>query len=542
MQYYFRFFWIFVLTIVFIPICLAQGPYYSADGDTAYIGENAIVRNNSTSHITGPIPNSVNTITTTTWGEDMRLTHLAEIGGNVNAPRPFILEYFMGTYTTVTNIGDFYLVYKTYSYDNGSSWTIPDTIIVDSIGVSVISGVDTLLYFLGVRGYTFVNSIFMRSFNSGENWIDYHEFENLRVTYIGKSTLTAHGDSVFTTYYLSSRPNMDVDSILFSRSEDRGFSWSDTRGILYASNDMYFHWLRISLNRMHIIFQSFGLDSQEIFYSYSDDYGLSWIDPILISDDDSISSQWPFLSADEVGNLCVSWSDYKYGSGPSGFTGDLLYRISQNNGESWGGERRLTYDHLCTASRSIIDGDYLCFIWTDHYFGWLHANLSFKESFDGGNTWSDKYEITNNGPEYNIYGPEVLFNDNDIYLFWMDDRDSYLFNYEIYFKKGEVFATSISEDQIIPENFGISTVYPNPFNSSTVIDVICKHGEKINLSVYDIRGSKVKTLFEGFPSINRPSYIWNGTNQENNPVTSGVYFIRFESNDRNDVRKAVFLK
>jgi hypothetical protein len=461
------------------------------------------------------------------------------MGGTVNPPRPFSNDNILGLFSTVTGLYHDYNIYKTISDDFGTTWPYPDTIDIESISVNRAAGIDTLIYFLGVTRGTFKNSFFMRSFDNAVSWYEYHEFEESDIGYIGKGTLSPLGDSVFITYYVGSRENVDVDSIIFSFSENRGESWTDVRGIINMYSDMYHHWFRISQNRMHLVFQDFNQGLIDIYYSFSDDFGLTWSDPVFISDNDNYSSQWPYLSADTSANLCISWFDYKYGGG---FTGELLYRISHNNGETWGLEKRLTYDQNCTVSLSIINNDYIAFIWADHYFGLFHANLSFKESYDSGNTWSNKVELTNNGPEHNIFAPEALFYNDNIYLFWQDDRDGSLFNYEIYFKSGEITTTEVTNSQAIPEDFGITSIYPNPFNSKALINVLAKQGDRIGLSVYDICGKRLKTLIEGYTNTNNPSFIWDGTNFENDLVASGVYFIRFESNDRNDVRKAVFLK
>lgn len=529
-----------VTLLILLPsVCFAQAPRYSADGDTAYMGEKSIVRNIRTSHASGTIPTSFNAITTTIWHEDIRLTYLAEIGGNVGTPKSLATDNIIGVYSSIGFISPGFDIYQIRSFDFGQSWLAPESVSVESTFVSNLASPDTLIYMSGSTQGTFKNAYFARSFDNGYSWQDYHEFEENDIGYIGKGTLNAMGDSVFITYYVGSRDNIDVDSIVFSYSENRGESWTDVTGIINMYSDMYFNWLRISQGRMHLVFQDFNQGLIDIFYSFSDDYGLTWSDPVFISDSDNYSSQWPYLSADTSGNLCISWYDYKYGGS---FTGELLYRISHDNGDTWGTEERLTYDQNCTASRSLINDDYIAFIWEDHYFGLSHANLSFKESYDSGNTWSNKIELTNNGPEHGIFAPEVLLDNNKIYLFWLDDRDGTLFNYEIYFKKGEVSTTSIPEYETVPVVFAIRSVYPNPFNASASIEIHCDPGEQIELAVYDILGSKVKTLFEGQSSFERSHYIWDGTNQDDERVKSGVYFINLKSRKGGDVEKTVLIK
>jgi flagellar hook assembly protein FlgD len=75
--------------------------------------------------------------------------------------------------------------------------------------------------------------------------------------------------------------------------------------------------------------------------------------------------------------------------------------------------------------------------------------------------------------------------------------------------------------------------YPNPFNPETKIefDVPSKDDNQVfvMLSVFDINGKKVKTLFSGMVEAGHYSVKWNGTNDRGQKLNSGMYFLRFES-------------
>lgn len=528
---------IFFILVTINGKAYTQSPYLSPDGDTLYIGDCVILKDNNIHHYQELPPEyrsnvSLNTI----WGPDIRLTHLAERGGNVGAPKVVLFNNTLATFVNVGLISPYYNIYKTFSYDHGKTWTHPDSLTIESIFVSNLALKDTILYFLGATQGSLINVFFMRSFDAGYTWHNYHEFEPITTSYIGKKTLNAQDDSVFITYNLHARRYEVIDSIIFSSSTDRGETWSEIRGIIPMYNDFYYHWLKISRGRMHLVNADFGQGSLEIFYSFSDDFGLTWSDPIFLSNDDSYSSQWPYLSCDIKGNLCVSWFDFKYGSGPSGFTGDILYRLSHDNGETWGDEQRLTYDHLGTASRSVIDNNYICFVWIDHYLGWLHGNLSFTECYNTTSLRMPKYQITNNGPEHNVFGHELLYDGKFIYLFWQDDRDSDLFDYEIYFKRGLV-ESSKSYNPRDPENVLISP-HPNPFNSICVLTLngINEHDLKVN--IYDITGRLVRTL-----KIDKSGKTtWDATDNIGQKVSSGLYFAMIKTPLGEKSTKLIYLK
>jgi hypothetical protein len=68
--------------------------------------------------------------------------------------------------------------------------------------------------------------------------------------------------------------------------------------------------------------------------------------------------------------------------------------------------------------------------------------------------------------------------------------------------------------------------YPNPFNPSTTISFETTNlNELSRIEIYNIKGQKIKT-FPINSSTDQPinSVIWNGTDQHDKPVSSGIYY------------------
>ena len=88
--------------------------------------------------------------------------------------------------------------------------------------------------------------------------------------------------------------------------------------------------------------------------------------------------------------------------------------------------------------------------------------------------------------------------------------------------------------------------YPNPFNPNTTISfkISRKDAKDAELIIYNIKGQKVKT----FPNlqINKSSnhqIIWDGTDDNNKRVSSGIYLYRLKVNDKTmATRKCILLK
>ena len=84
--------------------------------------------------------------------------------------------------------------------------------------------------------------------------------------------------------------------------------------------------------------------------------------------------------------------------------------------------------------------------------------------------------------------------------------------------------------------------YPNPFNPETNISFNLKDSGNVKLEIYNIKGQKVKTLLNNKLEAGKHSLVWNGTNSNNKPAASGVYFFRMEADNKTLVHKCILMK
>ena len=97
---------------------------------------------------------------------------------------------------------------------------------------------------------------------------------------------------------------------------------------------------------------------------------------------------------------------------------------------------------------------------------------------------------------------------------------------------------STIENDPSPNYFEISSVYPNPFNSATNIEVLINsNNENTSLCIVDITGKKVQTIFNKKMETGRHLFNWN-SNQ--NP--SGIYFSVLETNNSVKTKKLMLIK
>jgi flagellar hook assembly protein FlgD len=65
---------------------------------------------------------------------------------------------------------------------------------------------------------------------------------------------------------------------------------------------------------------------------------------------------------------------------------------------------------------------------------------------------------------------------------------------------------------------------------------------EVSVVVYDVRGSRVRTLVSGAQAAGKHVVEWDGRNDSGSPVGSGVYFYRMTTSGFSSVRKMVLLK
>ena len=92
-------------------------------------------------------------------------------------------------------------------------------------------------------------------------------------------------------------------------------------------------------------------------------------------------------------------------------------------------------------------------------------------------------------------------------------------------------------DSIIPANITIKS-YPNPFKNYTKISYLPddKQNQTTKFVIYNMKGQRIKryNLEKG-----KKSFIWNGKDENNHIVKSGIYFIKISSGNRKTVKKII---
>ena len=88
-----------------------------------------------------------------------------------------------------------------------------------------------------------------------------------------------------------------------------------------------------------------------------------------------------------------------------------------------------------------------------------------------------------------------------------------------------------------PRLFSLSQNYPNPFNAQTTISYGLPQAGPVTLSIYNIMGQKVATLFDGIQQAGEHSVVWDAKD-----LSSGVYFGILANESNSTANKMILIK
>ncbi len=107
---------------------------------------------------------------------------------------------------------------------------------------------------------------------------------------------------------------------------------------------------------------------------------------------------------------------------------------------------------------------------------------------------------------------------------------------------GEGSATSIDEQESLPEHFALLASYPNPFNSETSIGFRLGAETDLTITIFDAAGRSVHLLTAGRFGPGTFELTWDGRDDGGHPVSSGVYFYHLSTPGHRTTRSMVLLR
>ena len=149
----------------------------------------------------------------------------------------------------------------------------------------------------------------------------------------------------------------------------------------------------------------------------------------------------------------------------------------------------------------------------------------------------------------NLTGEMVYLNNEMSHTFTTEPKGSFSAAYEeavgIYPLLGDArFSVQVSYGvldnapvKVIPKDYALSPVYPNPFNPSATVRFDVPEVSRVELQVYDVTGKLVETLLNERMTAGQHQYTWQP--QE---LATGTYFLRLITANQTFTQKVTYVK
>ena len=185
----------------------------------------------------------------------------------------------------------------------------------------------------------------------------------------------------------------------------------------------------------------------------------------------------------------------------------------------------------------------------NHLFSYKFPDSTFIDD-DGNNTLAYSASLSNGNPlpAWLAFDPIThTFSGNPaaagIYNIKLTATDSANAAVSTNFKISVIVVTAIEENiNRGPKEFKLMQNYPNPFNPATLINYQLTSAGSVKIKIYNILGQMVKKLVDAFQNAGEYSIMWNATDDSNNPVSSGIYFYRLETDKGCFQKKMILMK
>ena len=419
------------------------------------------------------------------------------------------------------------------SYDAGITWNpviaLEDTTHTRSHyypeiannGADMIVG--TCFYRYDEHGY---NLGYFQSSDRGETWsqlipiFPYYNFDQSNY-----GSLCNSGQRLYFAYN-----EYNHDSLYVLISPAWGQYWNG-RGVnvAYLGGTPQPMTVRASGDNVYLVWVKESPRPIAVHYSRSTNRGQTWADEIDLASD-PWGAQVPFIAVQDT-HVVVCWMGYKYS--PYAFTGDLFIKQSFDGGETWGEEQVLTDLHKVWMGEVFIEDSLIVVTWQDDRYMDDNNNEAFvRYSFDNGLTWTDEERLSFG--DYDSHSPIACKTDSKIHVFWGDMRREAP---GLYYCANDL-TTSIDDNNLLPTKHELLSAYPNPFNSTTLINYSNLKGGDIE--IYDITGRLVTRIDCG--GRQEGKVTWDATDASGEKVCSGIYFARARIAAGAVAAKLIYLK
>jgi hypothetical protein len=427
------------------------------------------------------------------WSEDMRLTYRQGASMDPKAAcngDTIYLVWWEHYWDSLTVLEE---VFYKRSTDAGETWG-------EDVLLSIEDEQSSILPKVGISGDTVhvvwfeddFGLLYRRSTNGGETW---GNFDSI-VPGMKYSSIQAFGDTIYIAGVVAS-----LGVLRFTKSFDGGNNWQPIIEITQARANPT---LRVMSNTILDVTVSYRAlpGVCEVYNVLSFNGGQTWLDSVMVSENDGIGSQRPAMDTDDSSGIHITWYDYKYS--PYG----------------------------AVASDILAEDNNLHLVWEDDRHGFNNNfEIYYRMSIDCGQTWENEVRLTD-APEWSRSPSLTSSSSKFLHLFWSDQRDDPVNKTdEIYYKRKNIVGINeTSEPKFYTINLSLNC--PTILTGNSLIYYNLGKSKNGDIMIMDVTGRVV----DKFPVHQVSGYFVLGSNKE---VCDGVYFIMLQAGKERVIKKAV---
>jgi hypothetical protein len=213
-----------------------------------------------------------------------------------------------------------------------------------------------------------------------------------------------------------------------------------------------------------------------------------------------------------------------------------LIKTDANGNEVWsktfGGEQV----DIAHSVQQTSDGGYIIAGFTESYAEGGEDVYLIKTDSDGNEVWSKTFGGPDDDCGYLVQqtsdGGYIIAGYKGSYGATKDD---------VYLIKVKPDGSGIDEE-ITAGSFSLSPAGPNPFTTKTSFIYELPGETDVNISVYNLFGQKVRDLYSGRQYSGVHFVDWDGMGDSGEKLSSGIYFLRVETEEREASTKVMFVR
>ena len=213
--------------------------------------------------------------------------------------------------------------------------------------------------------------------------------------------------------------------IYYKSSTDGAEPWGADTRLTYAPGDSFAPRITTHKNTLHIVWADYRDGNEEIYYKKSIDYGNHWGDDVRLTNA-SGTSRVPTI-ATSADNVYVLWEDKRDSSY------DIYFKKSLDRGETWSNDTAITTggamggNDVSGLSDITIDSmGYIHVVWADVKIQGGREDILYKKSEDFGESWSNSTRITEViGPADSHMPAMTADSSGNVYIIWKSSNYTY---------------------------------------------------------------------------------------------------------------------